>query len=56
MSEPDMEQPDMEPSDKPFDDKEPFDAGVANEETDPKQLSKIINLGKFTETENRFRN
>jgi hypothetical protein len=28
MSEPDMEQPDMEPSDKPFDDKEPFDAGV----------------------------
>jgi hypothetical protein len=40
MSEPDMEQPDMEPSDKPFDDKEPFDAGVeANEETDPKNLS-----------------
>jgi hypothetical protein len=58
MSEPDMEQPDMEPSDKPFDDKEPFDAGVeANEETDPKkfieQLSGKIgqSLRKFTETQ-----
>jgi hypothetical protein len=53
-----MEQPDMEPSDKPFDDKEPFDAGVeANEETDPKkfieQLSGKIgqSLRKFTETQ-----
>jgi hypothetical protein len=59
MGQPDMSEPDMEharPSDKPFDDKEPFDAG-ANEETDPKkfieQLSGKIgqSLRKFTETQ-----